>query len=476
MRLAALVTFLTVTLSGVERCEVCHSKEAAAFARSGMGRSFRLAAGQSTDGEFRHGPSGSTVRVRGATHTVQRGGGPIQRDVQYVVGSGNAGMSFLVRAGEWLYQSPASYFSARKAWGPSPGFEKDSALDFTRPIPEECVFCHAGSAGWVEGSINRFRDPAGSLRGIPCERCHGMGARHAEQPSRANIVNPARLRGAIRDSVCEQCHLGGVARVLNAGRRWGDFMPGGRLEDAGSVYVGQREDSEAALEVVSHVEQLAASLCVSKGKGSLWCGSCHTVHGPDPDINLVCGSCHASAHAADNIRSRGSCASCHMPKEPTADGGHTPFTNHRIQRRRQSARYTVKPAEVALRPWRPESNTVRNEGLAHIQAGDRVQSAALMQRGFSLLAERQREFEGDAEVLAALGYVLLRKDRPREAVMLLERAARLSPKNVRFALNLGLALAASGEAPRSRAVLENLRRMDPSVKEVGAALNALGRR
>jgi Flp pilus assembly protein TadD len=99
-----------------------------------------------------------------------------------------------------------------------------------------------------------------------------------------------------------------------------------------------------------------------------------------------------------------------------------------------------------------------------------------MQRGFSLLAERQREFGNDAEVLAALGYVLLRKNRPREAVTLLDRAARLAPNNVRFALNLGLSLAASGQSARARAVLERLRALDPSVAGLDAALDALARK
>jgi len=207
----------------------------------------------------------------------------------------------------------------------------------------------------------------------------------------------------------------------------------------------------------------------------MWCGSCHRVHGPDPDVSTVCRTCHASAHAAQNIADRGSCDRCHMPKQPTADGGHTPFTDHRIRKLPRPAKSARQTPLASLQPWRPESNTVRNEGLAHVQAGDRMQAEALMQRGFKLLAERQREFERDPDVLAALGYVLFRKNRPREAMTLLESAARLAPKNVRFRLNFGLALAAAGETARARDVLQTLRALDPSVSGLDAALDALGR-
>ena len=475
MRLAALALFATTVAASDERCIGCHPNEAAGLARSGMGRSFRVIRSDLPAGKFRHDASNSTVEIRGTTHAIRRGREAVARDVQYVVGSGNAGMSFLLRSGEWLYQSPVSYFSARRAWGPSPGYEKDSTLDFSRPIPDECIFCHAGSSEWVEGSINRFRDPPGSLQGIPCERCHGPGAGHIVRPSRQNIVNPARLTGSIRDGTCEQCHLGGVARVLNAGKRWRDYVPGGRLEDIGSVYVWGQADSDAALHVVSHVEQLAASACARASQGTLWCGSCHSVHGKNAGTLATCRSCHASAHKAENTTRTGDCASCHMPKRPTADGGHIAFTDHRI-RRRPPASSTGSSIPGTLRAWRRGAKAPRNEGLAYIQIGDRLQSADLVQRGFKILAERQKEFETDAEVLAALGYVLLQKNRPREAASLLDRAVRLAPATILFRLNLGLALGASGETTRARSVLEELRSLDPSVEAASSALRNLTNR
>lgn len=474
MRPAAFIPLLLIAAFADPRCNDCHRKEAAAFARSGMGRSFRFVPRDLPGGEFRHSASGSAVEISGVRHRIRRGRQALEGDVLYAVGSGTVGMSFLVRTGEWLYQSPAAYFSARRAWGPSPGYEEDASLNFSRPITAECIFCHAGSTEWVEGSINRFGEPAGSLQGFPCQRCHGAGGDHLRQPSAANIINPARLEGAVRDSVCEQCHLAGVARVLNAGKRWWDFLPGARLEDNWSVYVWQQRDSDADLQVVSHAEQLAASACGRVSRGKLWCGSCHRVHGGNMDISTACRSCHASAHS-DIAARQGSCGDCHMSKRPAADGGHTAFTDHRIRR---IPRGPSAPGQIhhdTLRAWRP-GTSIRNEGLAYIQAGDRLQSAELMQHGFRLLAERQKEFEADADVLAALGYVLLRKNRPAEAVTLLGTAVRLAPRNVGFRLNLGLALAAGGKSARARAALEELLSLDASVEAARAALKQLPNR
>src|ERR1700692_4992287 len=44
---------------------------------------------------------------------------------------------------------------------------------------------------------------------VGCEKCHGPGSRHIQRPSRANIVNPARLNYVQANNVCIQCHAQG---------------------------------------------------------------------------------------------------------------------------------------------------------------------------------------------------------------------------------------------------------------------------
>jgi len=115
---------------------------------------------------------------------------------------------------------------SRHAYDLAPGYEGLRSPDFTRPIAEACLFCHAGSALKITGTVNQYRSPVFSAEAISCERCHGSAEKHLSNPRAGTIVNPAKLEPAIRDSICEQCHLLGVGRVLNPGMKFGDFRPG----------------------------------------------------------------------------------------------------------------------------------------------------------------------------------------------------------------------------------------------------------
>lgn len=455
------VLFLPASADTEVTCAECHPKQAAH--RLGMGRSFRPAEALPA-ASFRHRRSRSRLEVRGTSHTVNGR----SEQISYVIGSGKAGSSYLVERNGALYQSPLSWFSGR-GWDVSPGFEADRELDFTRPVAEECLFCHAGAASHLRGSLNRFENPPAPLDGIPCERCHGPGDRHAADPKRDNIVNPQRLSGALRDAVCDQCHLSGEARVLNPGKRWQDYQPGTALEDTFTTYV--RDSAATGLHVVSHVEQLAGSKCFRLSEGRMSCGTCHQVHAEAPgDPNRACLGCHVSLpqrHTGGR-----DCAGCHMPRRRTFDGGHTAFTDHRIARIPEKS-HVNPPAPASLRPWRASIHDSRNLGLALAAAADRWRSNALLDAAFSNLAPRRAEFARDAEVQGALGYMLLRAGKAADAVPLLTAAVRQAPREVRFRLNLGLALAADGKKNEARSALHELLVLDPKVEAARAALDQL---
>ena len=112
-----------------------------------------------------------------------------------------------------------------------------------------------------------------SAESITCERCHGSSERHLRDPRAATIVNPAKLEPGARDSICEQCHLLGVGRVLNPGKKFGDFQPGQRLEDVFTTYryVSPQGADAEKFKVISHVEQLARSTCARRATGA--CGA-----------------------------------------------------------------------------------------------------------------------------------------------------------------------------------------------------------
>lgn len=83
--------------------------------------------------------------------------------------------------------------------------------------------------------------------------------RLTKKPVPGSILNPAKLRGAARDSICEQCHLAGDVRISNPGKSMADFQPGQSLEDSYAVYVAAQQPGKT-LKVVSHSEQRALSV------------------------------------------------------------------------------------------------------------------------------------------------------------------------------------------------------------------------
>jgi len=115
-------------------------------------------------GRLHHQASNSTVviRQRGPEmeHRVERRGVSANYQIAYSVGAGLVGHSYLVRIGNYLFQSPVSFYTQTHSWDVTPGYEGKKFLDFTRQIASECLFCHTGSLHLVAGTTNQFEDPA----------------------------------------------------------------------------------------------------------------------------------------------------------------------------------------------------------------------------------------------------------------------------------------------------------------------------
>ena len=94
----------------------------------------------------------------------------------------------------------------------------------------------------MAGTLNRYEPPIFQGHAIGCERCHGPGELHVERGGVSagpdlTIVNPGRLAPALRESVCQQCHLQGWFRFPRAGRDSFDFRPGLPLHRFLAVFV-----------------------------------------------------------------------------------------------------------------------------------------------------------------------------------------------------------------------------------------------
>jgi tetratricopeptide (TPR) repeat protein len=409
-------------------------------------------------------PSGDRFTVRvdrdGIVQSITRGSDTLQQRIAYVIGSGRHASGYLIQAGADLFQSPICYYTGRRAYDLAPGYERIAAPDFTRSVGEQCILCHADA----------------DRSAISCDRCHGPVAEHLRTPAPGSIVNPAKLPQAARDSVCEQCHLAGVARIPNPGKTFAEFRAGQALEDVFTVYT---RPAARDFRVISHAEQLARSACARASRGNLWCGTCHDPHPAAPataaTYNARCIGCHhgplKAAHPAG-----ADCIACHMTRREALDGAHTVFTDHRITR--SPPPDAPAPPADELSAWRepdPAFRT-RNLALAYLEAGVAARSPAQIVRGYRLLTEAEKTAPEDVAVLRGLGRALLLGKQPVEALRAFERVLALTPADTTSAEDAGVAALEAGQIEKAVARLEAAVASDPFLLTAVTALQEAYRR
>jgi hypothetical protein len=355
-----LNTQLDVAYVGSETCRECHREQEESYRRTSMSRSMSAIdlAIEPPDGTFEHAISKRRYEV------VRRDGQMWHRElalnaepeslvfaeypVRYVVGSGHHSRSYFIEAEGFLVESPITWYTATRAWGISPGYDRAEHLGFQRAAGDGCLVCHAGRSHAVGHSLHRMQVDEAA---IGCERCHGPGALHVAkhrtsrpEPEIATkdiddtIVNPAHLSRAESEAICQQCHLRSHATVLSHGKSLADFRPGLLLEQFAQHY--RLDVPHASMTVVGHVEQLHLSPCY-QASSTLSCGTCHNPHGePEANVaaahhNAACAACHepAACRVDPDVRQRrspeNSCIVCHMPRSKT-EIPHLAFTHHRI--------------------------------------------------------------------------------------------------------------------------------------------------
>jgi tetratricopeptide (TPR) repeat protein len=390
-----------------------------------------------------------------------------ESEAQYVVGSGTRGYSFLTERDGYLFQTPISWFSQKRVWGLSPGF--GPALFGGRPIAAECLYCHAHRARPRPGTDNGYDKPIFEGYAIGCERCHGPGQRHVQERSEGAVVegaidytifNPSKkqkqVEPALRDAVCEQCHLSGEVRVLHRGRDLYDFRPGLPLSSVWSVFVRDRR-AEGKEKAVNHVEQMHLSRCYqeSSGAGKLECASCHNPHEyvvPSQRVSYYrarCLECHEGHGCAlpreERLRQSkdDSCIDCHMPRYAASDIPHTAATDHRIPRRRAALREEGDEFSRAARE-REELDSLQsfygdNAGdreldrdravaLMRLIADGKGEPRRLARQVLDLLGEARTAHRDDVPGWEARGVALRVLGRTADALSAFEKALELAPR------------------------------------------------
>ncbi len=434
---------------GDSACVDCHKERARTYGNHPMGQSL-APVGAVIDRDTAVGPVGG-FKSSGLSFEVKREGKRmIHREtrlddagkpvwsldlpVDYVIGSGTRGASFLFQRDGYLFQTPISWYSQKRVWDLSPGLS--SASTAGRPVVPECLFCHANHAQIREDTLNAYEQPIFDGFAIGCERCHGPGERHVKERKQAvalagkvdhTIVNPAHLKPEVRDAVCAQCHLAGEPRVLRRGRGLYDFRPGMPLHLFWSVFVQERP-AGGEDKAVNHFEQMHLSRCFQRSSGTkkLGCVSCHDAHELPAQNRRVeyyrgrCLECHREHGCTVPLQQRlrtskeDSCMVCHMPPYSASDIPHTAATNHRIVRR------STKPAESGERkdaaarapvPFYPaistlgetELNRDRGIALARLAGNGQGDPAGFSRDAVDLLTKSLEAFPDDAPAWDAKG-------------------------------------------------------------------------
>ncbi len=452
-------------------CRKCHAEAVDGYERSKMARSMRLG-GDEPAGVVS--VPGTTIRMEntaaGAVQRLESHGATQSFRVDYVIGSGTHASGYLMDLGGHLFQSPVAYYRSRSAYDLAPEFEGKADPDFTRAVTEGCVFCHAGSNSYIAGTVNAYGANAFPHLSIGCDRCHGPVEAHLANPKMENIVSPARLAPAARDSVCEQCHLIGVARVVNPGKKLTDFKAGDALESVLTIYRNVAPTgTEGQFKVISHAEQLALSMCARNSGGKLWCGSCHDPHDepaePVAYYRERCLLCHAKTRFAPTHPAHPSmtsnCIGCHMPKRDAKDGGHSVFTDHRIRRTAEVESEMPKAPEIAA--WREPAPELRkrNLGIASVEVGIERGSGKDIVAGYRALTEVQEQFPDDSELFGVMGNALLMGRQYGEAALAFERAVQLDVSSSSQETNLAQAYSAAGKMELAQRHLERALELDP---------------
>ena len=207
------------------------------------------------------------------------------------------------------------------------------ADNMNRPTGPLCDGCHSVNYDVRTKSVTEWN--------VGCEKCHGPGSLHVQNPSAANIVNPAKLDFVNGNDVCIQCHSQGQPLKNPIQGKYYDwpvgFDVGKNLVDFWKLEehkLGEQSFTHFA-DGTAHKNRMQGndfvqSLMYTRG---VTCFSCHDVHGTKNDAILwkpaanICFDCHGpntpngphaptiEAHTHHKPGSTGSeCIACHMPK------------------------------------------------------------------------------------------------------------------------------------------------------------------
>jgi tetratricopeptide (TPR) repeat protein len=487
-------------------CTGCHADLAAGFLKTGMGRSFARVRPENIPEfgkPFHHKASDSYFAMFARAGRYYQRRWQIgfdgketnvdEKQVDFVIGSGNHSFTYLHRAANGALQVlPVSWYSEKGGyWDMSPGYDQADFPGSVRPVHYECMFCHNAypkipdALEHAASAEMNFLDPL--PEGIDCQRCHGPGQRHvalasageAPEQVRAAIVNPKRLSPERELEVCFECHLETTSQDLpHAVRRFDrapfSYVPGQPLGDFSVEFDragGQHGGATDRFEIAHGAYRLRQSKCFIQSAGKLRCTTCHNPHdiphGPAAaaHYNAVCEQCHAAKlqrTAAGPHAAGADCIACHMPKRRTDDVVHVVMTDHFIQRQKPAGDLLAPKAEMnettanrysgEVVPYYPAPLADTPENALDTAAAQ-VRNGRNLTQGLPQLASLlERYHPAQAGYYAELAQGYGAAGDWAKAIPHFEEAARREPSAFRFT-QLGNALLQDRQFPQAEAAL-----------------------
>ncbi len=450
---------------GDAMCSACHGTLVESYHQHAMGKSLKpidKIANQQVYDSKHHMP----FEVDGSEYSVEICNGKVwhhqirknkkgeilfdrKMPIDYAVGSGTRGYSYLTDRDGYLFQSFISWYTQKQIWDLSPGFQYLLPHFDERPISSDCVVCHANRVQPVYGSMNQYKEPLFDGYVIGCERCHGPGRLHVQRREATpkiegidySIVNPKHLEASLREAICQQCHLEGVSRVARLNRHIEEFRPGLPLEDF--VYTFVKDHRGDDRHAVNHVEQMYLSPCFQKSNGKMGCITCHPPHEKIPAEKMVsfqrqnCNKCHddcsiplSARHSVQN-----NCITCHMPRYSTEDIVHTASTSHLIVRKpftkkelKQEKRIT---GNILIFPFNPPELTDPEQARAWSVAllSQVPQGTVSINQTQAALQRTTELFPNDADSWGNMGLILEHRNQFKAALENYEKALKIAPNN-----------------------------------------------
>lgn len=413
----------------------------------------RSAVGVEYNFEYSASDGRATLRSR------KDGGDSRTESLEYFLGSGHLGTTYLYAIDGFLFESPIAWYAASDSFDMKPGLAKLQQRVPALPLQSGCLRCHMSNVQPSDsGTTNRYSGSPYLHTGITCEACHGEAAGHIAKGDRMQVVNPARLNALKRDSICINCHLEGDVMVSKQSRSALSFAPGDSITDLVSyyVYVGRGATTRA----VSEVEQFAESGCKRASGEKMSCTSCHDPHFTPSRAERAgffrgkCLRCHrdpgfAESHHPENK----DCVSCHMKATGAENVPHVAWTDHRILRlpeAEQVNRDAMKERELIA--IFPETSSKRDLAMAYYKAmlsGDK----ALEPVAWAQLNSVRNEMTNDPEALNALGVMTAARGAEQAAIELFRKVLAIDTDDLTALSNLGTLMAKQGRLNESMRLL-----------------------